>query len=232
MNLPRTYSFLTTQQVGDELLVAGPIQKEAYCLRGDLARAWPLFKGEKSFQEALREMSSEQLMGAWREFERLGLLVDPRTTERENLEKDLASKQGLSRRDFLTRGAMAGLVIAVAIPAPAAAASGCLSNCDSLSNSPNGECGCACCLTTIPGNHLNSSQCATTNCPGGCATCQCFVIKVRQAAGSCATDPLNPGFDRYCIHPVDIATIFQTDCATARSFASVGGPYACCTNCL
>jgi hypothetical protein len=197
---------LIVETVEDELLVYDRVNQRAHCLSATAARVWKACDGSNDLtaisahlslplelvREAVEELAASELLDQGLELVTVG--------------SGNGNGRAITRRELAARSAKVGaaaasvpLIVSLAVPTPAAAASPTLAQClaytdgDCGTNSVcNTIAGCCCCCNFVSGQCKICTpfgSCPTTgNCPSGCPP-TCTGSRTSCSAGAIGTAP-------------------------------------------
>jgi hypothetical protein len=174
---------LIIEELGDEILIFDTDTDRAHSLTAEAAKVWRSCDGRTSPEELVASLGldSDTVARALDELSRCDLLEQPPTLA--------PVREGSTRREMTIKLAKVGaaaaaapLIVSVAAPAPAMAAT--IAQCLALTSSGNcgdspGGCssvvGCCCCTPPVHPPYIPGSPCAQCgaagNCPDQCKTC-------------------------------------------------------------
>lgn len=199
--LPATRpSGLLVEQIADEVVVYDLETKNVHCLSPLAAAVFESCDGRTTPAQAAtaaserldRDVSTDEVLAAAEQLEERSLFHSPMLTLHGS---GNGNGDGLSRRDFARRGALAGavafaapLITSIAAPTAAMATSGIASGCGGCGR--NHDCISNHCCQSVPGKQCNQgccvdhdNSCHFCNCVNG--TCECTVDAAGLNTGVC-----------------------------------------------
>lgn len=222
-NMPQRYPGVS-QLIGEEILVYCSETGLAHLLKPEAAEVYAACDG-RSVQELTDTLGEERV---WSALEELS-------------ERELVPRGHPTRRSFLQAAAALPLILSVVVPAPSAAASGCIqetaAECNVTSQSPPMTC------TPCCNKGTGASNC-TTLCSVNCTTCVCLqrigCAGANCNVGSCLGDVfsgvsrcfIGDGMESICAFGA--FNVCRRNCAAARADAASSGMttnYRCCQGC-
>lgn len=224
MHRPTKLDFLTMERLGEELVLYHPLTQKALCLDPVATRVFDLCDGRHSEEEIGRALGDEEAARA-----ALELLADHHL---------LVEPPDFPRRSFLKKAAvLVPVILAVAAPEPAMAASALSCVNASACNDPGVAASCPGCDPFNPVGGPDPGQCAIQNC------LTFFHIPVD--AGNNITSPDCTGDSQLPLVTCELTRpgdFWSRDCATSRAkvinqWIMAGRPvsglsnYKCCPGC-
>jgi hypothetical protein len=213
-----------SQPIGEEILVYVSETGLAHLLKPEAAEVYAACDG-RSVEDLSNQLGEDRV---WSALEELS-------------EKELVPRGHPTRRRFLQAAAALPVILSVVVPAPSAAASGCIqetaAECNVTSQSPPTTC-TSCC------NQGSGASNCTVLCSVNCTSCVCLQ-RIGCAGGNCTTGSclgdvfsgvsrcfFGDGSDSICAFGA--FNVCRRNCAAARSDAASSGAttnYRCCQGC-